>query len=68
MTTQQMIDQLAWTEMIGGLDRQTRAMLRAEREDLMAALQSRDRDRIAAARKEAVRVATMWGVWRVGEP
>ena len=65
MTTPEMIAQLEWTIMTGGLDRQTRDVLRAEKEALEAAwtARTRDMDAVRRARKEAVRVAEMWGAW-----
>ena len=61
-TAQQVLDSLTFSEVDARLQPDTRDMMRRERFSLRAAMDSGDVAKIAEAKEEAVRVATMWGV------
>jgi hypothetical protein len=62
MSASQIISALTWCEVDGKLTPVCRQVLRDERFALTAAVRSGDGADIAAAAKEAIRVAEMWGV------
>lgn len=55
-------DRLTWAEVSSQYAIDCRRIISAERQSLGLALKSGDATRIAAATKEALRVADMWGV------
>ena len=63
MTTKKLINALSWTEVgVPKVAPDTKRMLIEQRFALQAAVESGDKNRIAAANAEAIRVAGMWGV------
>lgn len=62
MNANQIINALTFAEVSSQYEADTRRVIRAEREQLSAALQSGDKMKIGMALIEAKRVAEMWGV------
>lgn len=62
MNANQIVGKLVEAEMIDLREPDARRVIRDERMRLQAAVQSGDAEQVAAAMKEAVRVAGMWGV------